>query len=441
MKRTNETRRWAALVVCPAVLLASVAHADAPPPKTTSLSEAIAVALQANYDVRSSDADVKTAEATRAEVRGNFGPKLHVDANFQQWDSAFKINFGGEAFQVRDAFTWTFSASVTQPVTTLLAIYDQYKLEDYGVEIASIKRQVTRRDTAFAVVQAYYRLLEAERLAEVADSSVQQLSAQAHVAESQFGNGVIAKNDFLRAQLAVATAQQRSIQARGQTVVVRGQLNLAIGRQPDAPFDPAPFDGEPPAPEADPLSSVQQRATSQRLEIRELDRSVSQADAGVGFAQKKLLPQVNIVGNYTHLAGSEFQPLDSGFVGAFASWDVWDWGTNLNGIHEANSKRDVVRLARLKLETQVRQEAQQAFVSEQTASEALRVAKTSVSQAEENFRIVSKKFESGAATSFDVVDAESLLTQARAQVQTALYDYLVARAALARATGSPLPGE
>ena len=37
-----------------------------------------------------------------------------------------------------------------------------------------------------------------------------------------------------------------------------------------------------------------------------------------------------------------------------------------------------------------------------------------------------------------MLDAETQLTQARAQVQTALYEYLIARASLARATGSPI---
>ncbi len=439
MKRTNGT----AGALCFSAFFASLAHAQAPETGTrpTSLADAVTIALQENYDVRTSESEVKSAESARAQVRGEFGPKLHVDANFQQWNAPFAIAFGGANFTVRDAFTWTVSTSITQPVTPLLAIYDQYKLEDYGVQIAAIKRQVVRRDAVFAVVQAYYRLLEAERLSEVAEASVAQLGAQARVAESQFGNGVIAKNDLLRAQLALATAQQRAIQARGLIVVARGQLNASMGRPPGAAFEPAPFDGEPPSPAQDSLQAVQQQAASQRLERRELDRSVAQADASVGFAQKKLLPQVSVVGNYTYLAGSEFQPVNSGFVGAFASWDVWDWGTTLNGIHEASARREQVRLARGKLEEQVRQEAQQALVGEQTASEALRVAKASVSQAEENFRIVTRKFDTGTGTSFDVVDAESLLTQARAQVETALYDYLVARAARARATGTPRPGE
>ncbi|HTB75599.1 MAG TPA: TolC family protein, partial [Polyangiaceae bacterium] len=98
-------------------------------------------------------------------------------------------------------------------------------------------------------------------------------------------------------------------------------------------------------------------------------------------------------------------------------------------------------LARKKLEDEVRLEARQAFVNAQSSRQALEVARTAVSQAEENFRIVTKKFENNAATSFDVVDAEALLTQSRGQVEQALYDYLIASAALQKATGAALPGE
>ena len=61
----------------------------------------------------------------------------------------------------------------------------------------------------------------------------------------------------------------------------------------------------------------------------------------------------------------------------------------------------------------------------------------SVAQAEENFRIETARYEANANTSFDVLDAETLLTQARAQALTTRYDHLVAQAALARALGGP----
>jgi outer membrane protein TolC len=241
--------------------------------------------------------------------------------------------------------------------------------------------------------------------------------------------------------LALATAKQRAIQMRGQVVIARGQLAAAMGRTADDGIEPEPFNGEPPPLTDAQLGAVEAGAVTQRLEIRDFARQVEQAQSGLAFAKKKLLPIVNAVGNYTHTAGSPFQQENAAYVGFAASWDVWDWGTNIGGIHAADAKLQQAILARKRLEDQVRLEARQAFVDAQSAREALAVARTAVSQAEENYRIVTKKFENNAATSFDVVDAESLLTQARGQIEQALYDYLIAVASLQKATGAPLPGE
>ncbi|HEY3817772.1 MAG TPA: TolC family protein [Polyangiaceae bacterium] len=445
MTSRGAPRRLAALaVILTATLGATAASAQATSTlgsRTISLADAVATALRQNPDAQNSEAAVRGAEADRGVVAGNYGPKLHVDANVQQWNSPFDINFGGLAFQVRNAFTWTASVTLTQPLSGLWTIYDQYQVGNLGVDVAAIQRQVTRREVAFQVAQAYYRLLEAERLAEVAKTSVSQLEAQQRESQSLFDNGVIGKNDLLRAGLALASSKQREIQMRGNVVLARGQLVTLMGEPLGADVEAEPFTGEPGAIDEPSVASAETRAAAQRLEVRALDRTIDQADHGVAAAKKKLIPQVNAVGNYTHFEGSQFQQENAAFAGLFASWDVWDWGTTTNGISSANAKLDQARIARKKLEDQVRLEARQAFVNAQTAREALAVARTAVSQAEENFRIVTKKFENAAATSFDVVDAEALLTQARGQVETGLYDLLIARAALARATGTALPGE
>ncbi|HEY5243037.1 MAG TPA: TolC family protein, partial [Polyangiaceae bacterium] len=425
-------------------LAASAANAQAPSTlgsRPVSIADAVATALRQNPDALTSESVVRGAESDRAVVAGGYGPKLHVDANATQWNSPFNINFGGAAFEVRSAFTWTASATLTQPLTPLWSIYDQYKVQDLGVDVAAIRRQVTRREVAFQVAQAYYHLLEADRLAEVARTSVSQLEAQQREAQSLFDNGVIGKNDLLRAGLALASSKQREIQMRGNVVLARGQLATLMGEPPGADIQAEPFTGVPGGLDEPTVASAETRAAAQRLEVRELDRTIDQADHGVAAAKKKLIPQVNAVGNYTHFEGSQFQQENAAFVGLFAAWDVWDWGTTTSGISSANARLDQARIARKKIEDQVRLEARQAFVNAQTAREALGVARTAVSQAEENFRIVTKKFEAAAATSFDVVDAEALLTQARGQVETGLYDLLIARAALARATGTALPGE
>ncbi|MGH7298266.1 MAG: TolC family protein, partial [Polyangiaceae bacterium] len=169
---------WTLLV---ALTLASAgARAQAPSTmaaRGTTVEAAVDIALRQNPDALTSESQVRGAEAERSGTRGGMLPRLHVDANLQQWNSPFAIAFSfpgvtAPPFTVRDAFTWTTSVSVIQPLTQLWWIYDQYKVQDLGVDVAAIKRQVTRRELAFQVTQAYYRLLEAERLRDVADSSV-----------------------------------------------------------------------------------------------------------------------------------------------------------------------------------------------------------------------------------------------------------------------------
>jgi outer membrane protein TolC len=133
--------------------------------------------------------------------------------------------------------------------------------------------------------------------------------------------------------------------------------------------------------------------------------------------------------------GVQFVERDSGFIGGTLSWDVWDWGSSISGVHEANAKVHEAKVARDKLRDQLDLEVHEAYLNVGTATEAITVAKAAVTSAEENFRLVKKRYDANAATSFDVVDAENLLTQARAQLQTSTYDYLVARGALRRATG------
>jgi outer membrane protein len=114
---------------------------------------------------------------------------------------------------------------------------------------------------------------------------------------------------------------------------------------------------------------------------------------------------------------------------------VWDWGSSIASVRGANAHLRQARTLQSKLEDQLRLEVREAFLNVGTATEAMQVAKAAVASAEEHFRLVNKRYEANSTTSFDVVDAESLLTQARAQLQTSTYDYLVSRAALHRAMG------
>ncbi len=403
------------------------------------LDECVDLALRNNVEVQSAGEEVNASEAQLAGSRGRIGPSIRVDAYAREWDRPFNIPFGPTNFPVRDQFEWNATVSASQPITGLFAIIDAYKIRNLGVDVANIRRESTRRQTAFSVIQSYYHLIQAERLVDVAVASVEQLQAQLKQSNSFHANGVVSQDDVLRAQLAVANAQQRLIQMRSRVSLEQARLAVLVG-QPDLAIDPQPIpasaEQQQPQSVALTLDQAQKNAETQRIELVEVDKRLEQAEKEVRVAYLKLAPQVNIVGAYIHNEGSQFQQTNSAYVGAAASWDVWDWGTNTSAISEAKARARQASLGRTRISDQIRLEVRQAYLELTAATEAMVVAQASVASAEENFRLVKKRYEASAATSFDVIDAEALLTQSRGQMQTALYDQLVARAALRRAMGT-----
>jgi outer membrane protein len=312
-----------------------------------------------------------------------------------------------------------------------------------GVDLAELQRKAARRDIAFQVTEAYYRVLQAMRLVDVAQKSVENIDAQVKRAQSFYRAGTVGRNDVLRAQLGLAGAQQRLIQANGAVVLARGRLALLMGLPPDAAIDPADSITEVTVTPLPPATQAEDRAVADRLEIKEIAAQTEQARASERLAKSKMLPQVNAVANFTHSSPtSMFAPKpDIFFIGATASWDIWEWGSTYYGIDESKARLAQALAARRKAEDAIRLETRSAHVNTTTAAEALDVARHAVEQAEENFRIEQKRYESTDNTSFDVLDAENQLTTARGQLQAATYDYLIAESNFARAIGKQSPTE
>src|ERR1700690_1446502 len=172
-----------------------------------TLAKCIDVALQGNPDITSANLEVEATTAQRKSARGAFGPRLHMDAGLQRWDSPLTANLFGPVFQVcptcpwrttrdpnnpqlpiqsdldrsielRAQTTWSASFTLPQPIASLWTMDEVFALRKMGVIRAGLQRKPARRDVAFQVTEAYYRVLQAMRLADVAQRSVENIDAQ-----------------------------------------------------------------------------------------------------------------------------------------------------------------------------------------------------------------------------------------------------------------------
>ncbi|HEY5284344.1 MAG TPA: TolC family protein [Polyangia bacterium] len=438
--------------------------------ETLTIDQCVAIALKENPEVAGANYEVEAAVAKKNVARGGYSPRLKLDAGVQRWDSTFAVPLFGGIYQyctnctwsqvkgpdgnsvigkdgnpqldvlspltLRPQWTWSAGVTLAQPIGALWTVHEANVLTKLGVDVAEIKRKSTRRDVAFQVTEAYYRLLQAKAMAAVAEKSVEQVTAQVKRAHTFFERGAVAKNDVLRAELGLASAQQRLIQANGLVSLARGRLATIMGRSPDMEIDAVDVSGEPTVLPLVPVGQAEQQAVDTRFELKEIAAHIDQAGAGVRMAKSKMVPQVNAVANYTRQTSSLLGLPKSWFIGATASWDIWEGGSTYYGIDESRAQLAQAIEARRKAEDMIRLDARNAHVGVTTSAEALDVAKHAVEQAEENFRIEQKRYESTSNTSFDVLDAETQLTTARGQHQAALYDLILAQSNLDRATGN-----
>jgi outer membrane protein len=473
------------LVTALLLLFGSTARAEEPEPAAEgeqwSLTRCLDEARRSNPDVGSARAGVDGARAARKGVRGAFLPMLTLEAGLMRWDSEITADFssamGGlfnpaafsavptpasdfdrqfdgrilqwfaalgssmgesEPIVVREAWTGNVSLTLTQPLTPLYDVYHGHRAAELGVVAASRELETTETVVALGVAEAYMAALKVQRLAEVARSAVEQLEANAARVRTLREGGVAERNDELKVAVALANARQGVIQAEAGVELSRAALAVQIGLDPGDGVAPADISrGELPAFEHS-LPEVERRVLERRSELRVLEARRGQASSGRAAAKGKLIPDVVLLGNYTHTEGAgSFGAEDTGFVGVAMTWNVWDWGQSYYGVEQAAARvRQVEETAR-KVKSLLLLEARKRFLDLRTAREALKVSDTTVEQALENYRIEKARFDSDARTATELLDAQAQLTRARLQRETAFYDYLIALAALRRAIGEP----
>jgi len=240
----------------------------------------------------------------------------------------------------------------------------------------------------------------------------------------------------LRFKSAKAAADQTALRADTATQTSLAGLTVQLGLPDGTPIDIA--DDLPPDPPtlAMTLPQAQDRAMSARPELHAAKEKVAAADDQRIAARERYLPDVRAVAQWNHFTGVQpFQPLNEEFVGVTANWNVWDWGATHDAVLEAEHAQHRATLTANATANQVKVDVRRHWLEAKTQFDSLAVAQQQQQTAEEAYRLQKVKLDNAAATTTDVLDAETDVARARLALATARYDYYLALVALARSIG------
>ena len=408
-----------------------------------TLEESIEIALEQNPTLKGAQGAIREAKYRRLGAVSDFLPQANTQYSYTRLDEAPTMTTSPTSpkLTVGERDFYTLQNTVTQPVFTGGALINNYLLANLGVDTAKVEFERTKLDLVLNVKEAYYGVLTAEKGVEVAEQAVEQLESHHTVAQAFFDVGMIPKNDLLQVEVQLAQTRQNLIKAQNGLEVARAVFNTLLRRNIDDAVNLVEvLEYVPMVIDVDRLT---EEAYQERPEIKAAGLGVKSAKRGVGLAVSGFFPQASIVFNYDRqgddyrVNGTRYEPdPDSWSVMGVAQWKVWDWGKTVWGVGESKAKVFQAECALDEITDGVRLDVKQASLSVIEAEKNIHLANTAVSQAEENFRINEERYKGQVATSTDVLDALTLLTQARTNYYSALSDYNVAKARLARSIGA-----
>lgn len=397
------------------------------------LKGAVTTAIQNNRDITIAELQRKEAEADVSAAAAAKNPSLGYTWNTTQK----KASIARQNVQAPDNRNYSQSLQLQWPVWTFGQVEGAIDAARYQKNVKDLEVYKTEADTKLSAVEAYYKYLEAIKLADVANESVNDYANHLNNVQQQFDAGIVAKLDVLTSNVSLANAKQQKIAADNARDVAEASLNNIMRVPMNTKLNAV--DKEFPEPEFDlTMDQAILMAQKYRWELVEADYGVKAAQANLRSAKAGYMPTVSVNGNYgwNEAAISGFDK-DKWSVGGTLSWSLWDGGSTQAKVKKADAALKEAQESLLKARETVELNVRQAYLDVLSYKEQIRATEASVAQAEEAYKIATVRYSSGVGINLDVLDAELQLNTAKKNYITALYNYNIGLATLERAMGIP----
>jgi len=412
-----------------------------------TLQESIQIALRKSKVLAAAREKLKEAEAKRGEARAKLLPQISNSSTYTRLDVAPYMSLSKFPFPMPpgtpsripmgDRNIYSVVTSVQQPLFTGFRLLNSYEIAQYGVQAQRFDLQKTRAEVIFNVENAYWGVVKAQQFEAVSEQAVKQMEAHVKDLENMYQVGMVAQNDLLRAKVQLSNTKLMRIKAANAIQMAKAAFCSALGIALNTDFVLDAQLKYRPGSEIT-LEEAKQMALRERPEVKAMQYNLKIAQKAVALSRSQWLPNLVLIGNYNYK-----RPNRENEKKWYRSWDVtlalqmniWDWGSIHYQTSQAQHRLRQAKEGFEQLKDGIILEVTQSYLALHEAAEKVTVSEENVAQAQENYRVTEERFKQGMATNTDVLDANTLLTQAKMDHIQALADYNIARARLKKAIG------
>ncbi|HMB72914.1 MAG TPA: TolC family protein, partial [Gammaproteobacteria bacterium] len=171
-------------------------------------------------------------------------------------------------------------------------------------------------------------------------------------------------------------------------------------------------------------------------ELSALDAQASALRSQADNVRASAHPQHALTGGYTNLENEFLTDDEFWMAGVSLTWNLFDGGQSRKRSEAIERRAAAVGHNRADLQSMIALQVRKGWNDRSEAESRFTVAERAVEQSSENLRVVRNRYQAGASTNSEVLDAEALREQALSNMDNARFEVELARLRLARAVGA-----
>jgi outer membrane protein TolC len=294
---------------------------------------------------------------------------------------------------------------------------------------ANVER--VRQDLHLQVAEYYLNVQRADAAADVASSYHAGLVAHLADVRDMEKQGMAAAVERMTAEVALADAARRRIDARQAQDLARAAYNRLLGRELDAAVQLAPL----PAAEWAPLQPKLDEALARRPELAALSAGEAALRHQAEAARGAELPNIALTAMHLRWNGVPTTPEHTNAIGLVMNWSLFDGGMARQQAAALRQDAEAVADKRRDARSLIELDLRRATLAEQSAVERQHVSQAGDTLAQEALRLTRARYHEGVATQTEVLAAESRQADTRRALLDADFDLQLARLKMRRAMG------
>jgi len=411
--------------------------------ETYTLDQCIDIALKNNYGVIAAENSYDDARIGVYSAWGSLFPSISISSGANRSWAGFTFSEPNTGIEVSGGVTtnrYTGSLNFSNTFAGL-GLYNYASIKKSRSDKASsfynyVKSQ---KDLVFDVKRGYYDLIKARMLLDVAKEAVRRGEERLRAVQSRYDLGSASMSDVLKAKVQYGNDRLDLVSKTNDYKLAQANLAYTMGIDVNREFEVDEDISERDINIS--FESAFKEALSKNPEYKKARFDLASARSTNTMALSRFLPSLTLglshstsVDEFSDLTGFQ-RDNASYFLYASLNFNIFNGLSDYANLRSAKYAVSTSEEYFKNTKNSVALEIKRSFLDLERAREARKLAEESVAAAQEDLNLVKEKYNLGAATILEVLDAEVSFKQAQTSHVEVLFDYNLAVSQLEKALG------